>query len=280
MEKCKICGRQFKDVDMLLNHIADEHGADNNKLIEITPELCTELGLTESQINVIKATVATGATDAELMYFLQAAAGLGLNPINKEIYFMKMGGKVTLVTGRDGYLKIAQRNPLFRGLHSSEVCEKDVFEVTTSTVDGKMVQDVKHTINSMVSRGKVVGAWARAEMDGMAPVVVIATMEEYGKNTTTWKQYESAMMRKVPEAIALKRVCGISGMVTAAEIADEHSPKALQEMEVDEDQVSHMQKAVNDAVFERESDDVADANFTDIEPGDESDGTIDGGQNE
>jgi hypothetical protein len=119
-----------------------------------------------------------------------------------------------------------------------------------------MVQDVKHTINSMASRGKVIGAWARAEMDGMAPVVVIATMEEYGKNTTTWKQYESAMMRKVPESIALKRVCGISGMVTAAEIADARADDAIQKMEI------------------------TDADFSDVEPGDGSDGTIDGGQNE
>ena len=237
METCKICGSKFKDVDMLLNHIADEHGADNNKLVEITPALCAELGVTEAQIDVIRDTVAKGATDAELMYFLQASAGLGLSPINMEIYFTRMGGKVTLITGRDGYLKIAQRNPLFRGLYSCEVCEKDKFEVTTTTLDGSIVQGVKHTFNSLTNRGKVVGAWARAEMDGQAPVVITATMEEYDKKTTTWKQYPAAMMRKVPEAIVLKRVCGISGMVTAAEIADKRMDKDIQEMEISESDV-------------------------------------------
>lgn len=252
MEKCEICGSKFKDVDLLLNHIRDEHGNDKNELMVVNEALCTELGVTESQINVIKATVAKGATDAELMYFLHAAKGLGLSPINKEIYFTKMGGKVTLVTGRDGYLKIAQNNPLFKGLYSAEVCEKDDFAVTTITSqDGGTIQDVKHSFSSLTSRGKVVGAWARAEMDGQAPVLITTTMEEYDKKTTVWKQYPAAMIRKTAEAIVLKRVCGISGMVTAAEIADKRSSKELQEMEIHEDLVKHMKKPIDEAVLDK-----------------------------
>lgn len=256
MEKCEICGSKFKDTDTLLNHIRDTHGNDKNEVMVVDEALCTELGVTKSEIDVIRNTVAQKATDSELMYFLHAAKSVGLSPINKEIYFTKMGGKVTLVTGRDGYLKIAQRNPLFKGLYSAEVCEKDDFVVTTTTSpDGGTVQDVKHSFNSLTGRGEVVGAWARAEMDGQSSVLITTTMKEYNKNTPVWKEYPAAMIRKTAEAIVLKRVCGISGMVTAAEIADKRSSKELQGMEITDEDKAQMQKNVNDAFFNQKADD-------------------------
>src|SRR3954451_9991106 len=45
-----------------------------------------------------------------------------------------------------------------------------------------------------------------------------APLEEYRKDSPTWKTYPSAMIVKVAEALSLKRQFGISGLVTAEEI--------------------------------------------------------------
>jgi hypothetical protein len=120
------------------------------------------------------------------------------------------------MTGRDGYLKTAKKDPSFKGLHSMEVCEKDTFKM--AYVDGAM-QVKEHEIKDFNDRGKIIGAWAKAEFDGQSPIVVYASAAEYKQsNKDVWNRTESAMMRKVPESMALKRGAGISGLVTHEEI--------------------------------------------------------------
>lgn len=233
MEKCEICNSKFKDKDALLSHIMDRHSGDGDTAIEITPEVCDELGLTETEINVVKSSLATGASDTELMYFLKACQSYGLSPIKKEIYYTKMGGKVTLVVSRDGYLTLAHRNPLFRGIHSDVVHEKDDLSIHTSVNDdGAMVQEIDHRYPGFGARGKVVGAWSRIDMANQAPVVVLVKIEDYDKGTPIWKQYKSAMIIKCAESIALKKVSDAAGLVSAAEIMEAKTPSNVRESEI------------------------------------------------
>jgi hypothetical protein len=220
--RCKICGKEYDTVDEVLECI--ERCQQKEKLDRL-PALIENMDWGQSQLEVMWQTVAIDTTPEEFAYFLNVASAVGLNPFLREIYCWKSKGKLTIMTGRDGYLKTAKKDPSFKGLHSMEVCEKDTFKM--AYVDGAM-QVKEHEIKDFNDRGKIIGAWAKAEFDGQSPIVVYASAAEYKQsNKDVWNRTESAMMRKVPESMALKRGAGISGLVTHEEI---EVPKNVSDM--------------------------------------------------
>ena len=83
------------------------------------------------QVNLIRATVARDASDAELAMFLELCARYRLDPFAGQIYCAKMrsengeGGRVQIIVGRDGFLKIAKDHQDFEGFDSDVVREND-----------------------------------------------------------------------------------------------------------------------------------------------------------
>lgn len=166
-----------------------------------------------AKVEVIRNTVAKGATNDELEMYLHLAARYDLDPFAKEIWFVKRGSDATIMTSRDGYLKIAQKNPDFIGLTSFVVREGDEFSVDASHYD------VSHKFGS--KRGKILGAWAKCERDGRKPVICFVELEDYyDDKSPVWKKYTSAMIQKVAEVFVLKRQFGISGLVTSEEMPE------------------------------------------------------------
>ncbi len=217
-------GTEFETAEAFMSYADDqkaaERTAETKALITPTqPDRATQVvpAWSDEQIDVMRKTVAERATPAEFAYFLNVAAATGLNPFLKEIYFMKTDkGQTSIITGRDGYLTIAKRDPRFRGIQSMEVCKSDEFEM--GFADGRM--DVtKHQITDFKDRGEIIGAWCRGQMEGQDPVTIFVSWAEYNKGGNIWKMYGSAMIRKVAEAMVLKRIAGISGLVTEAEIS-------------------------------------------------------------
>ena len=170
----------------------------------------TNTNFNESQVELIKNTVAKGATTDELNMFMYLANQYNLDPFKKEIWFMKFGGQTTMMTSRDGYLKYAQMHPEFEGLTSFVVKEGDVFEVDAS--------EYKITHKFGAKRGKILGAWCRCDRKGKKPFIAYVEFDEYNKNSNIWKSYPSAMIQKVAEVFVLKRAFGINGLVTKEEI--------------------------------------------------------------
>lgn len=209
----------------LLDHLMTVHGEErdasgNTVSKPVAPEEFTALGLTLSEVEVIRTSVAKEANDRELLHFLHVAKASGLNPLLKEIYWMKVKGKATIMASRDGYLAKAQRNPKFLGLYSADICDKDEFSLETGFVDGHIQQTIQHSIGKPTMRGKIIGAWAAVELRDSPTFVIHVTMDEYGKTVNVWKQYVAAMIRKCAENIILKRCFAISGAVTGEEIVD------------------------------------------------------------
>ena len=161
------------------------------------------------QVDIIKKTVAVGASDEELNMFLSLAATYNLNPFLKEIWCIKMGGRVVITTSRDGYLRIANRDPHFRGLVSDAVYSGDKF---TKTKDG-----VEHSYSA--NRGQIIGAYALVYRDDRDyPIYFFAPFRDYNKKGSTWEQYPHAMIIKVAESMALKRAFAISGLSSQEEV--------------------------------------------------------------
>lgn len=200
--------------------------------------------LSADQIELIKKTVAKGATDDELAMFLHLSNKYDLDPFAKEIWFIKRVKKVNnggvwdyprlangeidysnseapiITTSRDGYLKVAQRNPEYEGLIGFPVCEGDTFEIDATNYT------VSHKFGA--KRGKLIGAWAKCDRQGRKPQISYVDFNEYNdSNSNTWKNYPSAMIQKVAEVFVLKRQFGIDGLVTKEEMPMEFDLKNI-----------------------------------------------------
>ena len=165
------------------------------------------------KVELIKNTVAKGTSNEELEMFLYLASQYGLDPFKREIWCIKYDPKsaATIMTSRDGYLKIAQSNPEYDGLKSFVVHEGDEFQIDA------MTDQITHKFGA--KRGKIIGAWAAAYHKSMRPQICFVEFDEYNAGNSTWKKYPSAMIQKVAESFVLKRQFGINGLVTQEEMS-------------------------------------------------------------
>lgn len=161
----------------------------------------------QTDIEIIKNSVAKNTTDAELKYFLAVAASTGLNPFQKEIWCYKSGSDMLIFAGRDGFLSNAQRKPDFKGIRSAYVCEKDDFKM--NMVSGH----IEHSF-SAADRGNIVGAYAIVKRKDMDPFISWAAMSEFNKGFNAWKSNPGSMIKKVAEAHALKQAYSLSGVAS------------------------------------------------------------------
>ena len=163
--------------------------------------------LTEQEVAVIKSTVAKGTTDLELSYFLMTAKSVGLSPFNKEVWCYKDNKNNLIVfAGRDGFLKVAQKDKRWNGMVSSEVRENDEFGIDFPK------GEISHKIK-MSDRGKIVGAYAYVKpKDCDTATIEWVEFDTYNKNYNVWKSHPADMIKKVAEIRALKKAFGISGL--------------------------------------------------------------------
>jgi hypothetical protein len=188
------------------------------------------------QVELIRDTVAKDASPAEFAMFLDMAARYELNPLAKEIFCAKMKGKdggsgrVAIIVGRDGLLKIARRSDEFEGIEGDVVRENDTFSKDSDSIlpkhsytghalppkaDGKFPEG---------SRGAIVGAWAVAYRKDCKPTYFYAPWSEYVPNAdraekTPWGKNESAMILKCAQSLALRLAFSITGVHSEEEMA-------------------------------------------------------------
>ena len=157
------------------------------------------------QVSLIKNTIAKDATDNELQLFLHQCKRTGLDPLTRQIYFMKRGGKVTIQTSIDGFRVIAERSGDYAGQ------DEPVFEDVLDS-EGKK-KDKKCRVTVYRFRG-----------DTRYPAAVgVAYWSEYcpqqGQDFM-WKKMPHTMLAKVAEALALRKSYpqDLSGLYTNDEM--------------------------------------------------------------
>lgn len=146
------------------------------------------VAFTRDQVDLIKKTIAKGATDDELKLFLYTAEKRGLDPLAKQIYFQKRRSSkgednITIITGIDGYRLAADRTGKYAGN------------------DDPVFDDEENPRKATVTVYKITGGvrcpfTATARWDAYYPGDALGFM---------WRKMPHTMLGKCAEALALRK---------------------------------------------------------------------------
>jgi phage recombination protein Bet len=168
------------------------------------------LAFTREQIDLIKQTVARGATDTELQLFLYTAKRVGLDPLTKQIHAIKRwdsnAGRETMAiqTGIDGYRLIADRTGKLAGIDDAiyDREDRDHPEKATVTVY-KIINDEKCPFTASAR-------WAE-----------YCAFKKDGTPMALWKKMPYLMLGKCAEALTLRKAfpADLTGINTFEEMS-------------------------------------------------------------
>lgn len=152
----------------------------------------------EEDVKTIREAYAQGASDSEFKVFLNVCEQTRLNPFTKQIYFIKIQGRMTTMTSIDGLRLIAER--------------------TGKYVPGKDTSynyDKAGCLYSATSYVKKLGpdnTWHE--------VAATAIFSEYKKSGGVWSTMPHVMLAKCAESLALRKAfpADLSGLYSEEEM--------------------------------------------------------------
>ena len=148
----------------------------------------------------VKNYIAPGATDQEILYFIELCKAQKLNPFVRDAYLVKYGNQpAQIIVGKDVFLKKAGENPNFNGLKAGIV-----------VVDKN--GDVKEREGSLKVPGdELIGGWCEVYLKNREyPTKCLVSLDEYiqkkkdGTANSMWSSKPCTMIRKVAQSQALR----------------------------------------------------------------------------
>lgn len=180
-------------------------------------------GFTRDQVELVKRTIAQGATDDELKMFLYHARRTGLDPFARQIYFIRRWDTQqqknigAIQTGIDGMRLIASRTGRYRPDDETP----------------RYIYDANGVLEAATVRVYVF----HSETKTWYPVPAEARFEEYSQRTRdnklfpNWQRMGHLMLAKCAEALALRKAfpADLSGIYSEEEVAviGEPEPREL-----------------------------------------------------
>ncbi len=180
--------------------------------------------LTPEQKETLKATVAKGATDDELALFMAIATQRGLNPFNRQIYFIKRRSKgedgewedaPTIQTGIDGFRSIADNTETYAPSPKATVFQH--------TPQGQLVSATAF----VMKYHKPSNQWV--EFSATAFYSEYAQKTKAGLPTKFWREMPRGQLEKCAEAKALRKGWPekLGGLYTFDEMAQADNPAGI-----------------------------------------------------
>lgn len=152
------------------------------------------------QIELIRTSFASGATDAEFDLFLYFSKKYNLDILTKQLFFVKYDNKkASIFAGRDGFLSIAHRSKKFDSM------ETDIGK------DGLGIFAICKVYRTDMSRPFVVKVW----------------LHEYVQKYGQWPKMPYTMLGKTSESQCLRKAFDISGLYDQNEIPDTRQEKDI-----------------------------------------------------
>jgi phage recombination protein Bet len=149
-------------------------------------------------LSTLRDTVAPGLSNSEFLLFSEMVKATGLNPVTKEIWAIKAGGRLQVMTGINGFLKIANSHPQFDGMEVSH------------EFDGKNLVSCTVKVH---------------RKDRKFPSIATAYMAEYAKQSPIWKSMPSIMLAKCAKSLAIREafIQELGGLYTAEEMPTQYA---------------------------------------------------------
>ena len=181
-----------------------------------TSVVVQDFDFSQNEIETIKQNMAKGATDNELKLFLYQCSRTGLDPLSKQIHFIKRGGRATIQAGIDGLRAIAERTGKYAG--NDDYIFNDTKTMYELSSNGEIPTTATSTVYKIVD-GVRVGFSATALWDAYCP---------RGKESFMWNKMPYLMLGKCAEALALRKAFpnDLSGIYSTDEMQQADSQPA------------------------------------------------------